>query len=308
MSSTPVGIVKRSNAYFADPTRIRIQPEGPEKRNKRFDLGDLENDFGSMRTQGFYAHKPLLVKRVEGDPAAEFEIIDGERRMTFVKKLLSEGVAFPEGIPVVIEDKKTTQAQMLVKMVTANTGKPFAPLEEAYMFKAMRAENMTLEEIGKATGRNHLHVNNALALLEATPELIAAVASGEINATRAKKIAVVARGDHETQKQLTLDVKAAGTDKASRKRVDLKIEDTRQKRAEKEGRTLKVRALTDEQLCELGSGIAEYLQGLLADTGASTPEAFLSRIKNDPELVAAYTMGALHGLRRAAGEKIELKL
>ena len=78
-SSNPAGVLKRSNAYFIDPTRV-VRRDG---WNPRFDFGEIEEMAKSILANGLL--NAIRVKRISGNPAADFELIDGDRRMTAIE-------------------------------------------------------------------------------------------------------------------------------------------------------------------------------------------------------------------------------
>lgn len=315
MSANAPGIIKaRPSAYNM------IDPRSIDRRagwNNRFDFGEIEELAKSIKYQATEGGVPggllntIRVKRL-GD---RFELIDGDRRLTAVELLIKwagesnpRGYDFPEGIPAIIVDKNQDDLRSLIQMFEANTGKPLLPLEEAAAYKRMREAGMTLEQIASAVGRNHVHVNNTLALLEAPEELRQAMAKGEIGGTMAKKIATAARKDQKKAAELTKQAVAAGKDKKKQRQVKAAIEETRQERASKQGKTLKIKPLSEDQLSEQGEKMSKQLAELLKDAGLASAEALLSAVAADNRLAAAYTLGCLRAFKVAAGMKINLKV
>jgi ParB/RepB/Spo0J family partition protein len=303
MSSNPSGIVKRTNFYYADPARIRIQKDGEGKRNARFDLGDLEADLGSMRTDGFYAHKPLLVVRVTDSPDYDFEVVDGERRMTYVQHLLKKGHVFEGGIPVVLEDKKSTEADMLVKMLTANTGKAFLPLEEAAAYKKMRDLGMTIKQICERTGKHPPQVNAALALLHADDSVVDAVKSGKIGSTLAKQISVKAKGDKAKQKEL---VEKATSSKQAKNLVKEEVERLESRRRPRLNKPQKLKPLGCHQIVQLETETYERLVKFLEIAGLSDLDQLNNLAVDDPAVAAAFLAGKHSALREVQGHQCSL--
>lgn len=297
-SKNAPGIIKRTNAYFVDPKAITRR----EGFNPRFDFGEVAELAKSIKVNGILM--PLRVKRL-GDG---FELVDGDRRLTAVERILAEGGEFPDGVPAVIVDKNQDEVTSLIQMFEANTGKPFLPLEEAAAYKRMRDAGMSLEQIAQRVGKAHLHVNNTLALLEADLEVQEAVATGAVGGTMAKKIAVVARGDKAKQKELITKAKAAGKDKKARRKVEVEIEETRVAKAASKGKVVKMRSLNDDQLSELGAAMAKQLDALLKDAGIESADAFMVNCASDNNLAAAFTLGALTALKAAAGLRVNLKV
>lgn len=304
-SSNPAGVLKRSNAYFIDPTRVTRR----EGWNPRFDFGEIEVlaaqiksvKAGDESTGGLL--NPIRVKRIVGNPAADFELIDGDRRLTAVEHLMKKGEVFASGIPAVIVDKAQDDITSLTQMFLANEGKKFLPMEEAIAYQRMRDAGMTLKDICAAVGRKQVHVTEILNLLEADDSVKEAASKGEIGKTMAKQIATAAKGDKEAQKKLVEEAKeaAAKGDKTAQRAVKRKVDTARVEKAAKKGKVLKIRALSDAELSDIGAGMAQHLAQILENMGISIEEDLVEMIKKDPKMVMAYTTGALDALKVAAG-------
>ncbi len=317
----PAGITRKTTGYNADPRRI-CRKEG---WNTRFDFGDIANLAESIATElardpsnGGLLHD-LRVKRLDkSDPRSsthDFEIVDGDRRLTAIELLLERGVAFPEGVGIKLVERTQDDLTSLIQMYTANTGKPFLPLEEAAAFKRMRDAGMTILAIAKAVGKADTHVIETLALLEADEDLQDAVKKGTVGATMAKVIATTARGDKAAQKELTEEAKKAkgkGADaKAAKARLLKKLEDKKAAKAAAKGKTLKMKSMTDDALSELGAKMAKALEAKVKEAGwkkFETLEDMVEMVAKDEKLVAAFTLGTVLALRAAAGIKVELDI
>lgn len=300
MSTNAPGIIKaRPSAYnLIDPTVVTRRAGF----NPRFDFGEIEELSKSIKANGLLM--PIRVKRLgEG-----FELVDGDRRLTAVELAIKGGHVFPEGIPTVIVDKAQDDVTSLIQMFESNTGKNFLPLEEAAAFKRMQDSGMTIEQIGKSVQRAHVHIVATLALLTADESVKAAVKDKKIGGTMAKKIATAARGDLAKQAELVNDAIAAGKDAKKKRVVVAKVEAARVAKAKSKGKTLKIRALTDDQLSEIGAKMAKHLQSLIKEAKLDPQDDLRAWVKADDKLAVAYTLGALDALKVAAGEKISLEV
>lgn len=308
---TTNGIVTaRLSAYnMVDPKAIVRKPG----HNPRFDFGEIAELAKSIKFQATDCKVPggllnaILIKRTG---PATFELVDGDRRLTAVELLIKmaaegkpDGYDFPEGIPARLADKALDEVTGLIQMFEANTGKPFLPLEEAAAYKKMQDAGMSIEQIGKAVQRAHVHIVATLALLTAAPELKDAVKSGKVGGTVAKKIATAARGDLKKQAELVNDAIAAGKDAKKKRVVVQKIEQARADKAAKKGKTLKIRALTDDQLSDLGARVSKHIQALMKEAKLEADADLFAWVKADDKLAVAYTLGALNALKVAAGDK-----
>lgn len=310
MNTTNGIVTARLSAYnMVDPKAI-VRKAG---HNPRFDFGEIAELAKSIKFQATECKVPggllnaILVKRISPD---QFELVDGDRRLTAVETLLkwhaegkADGYAFEEGIPARLADKGQDEITGLIQMFEANTGKPFLPLEEAAAYKKMQDAGMSIEQIGKAVQRAHVHIVATLALLTAAPELKDAVKSGKVGGTVAKKIATAARGDLKKQAELVNDAIAAGKDAKKKRVVVQKIEQARADKAAKKGKTLKIRALTDDQLSDLGARVSKHIQALMKEAKLEADADLFAWVKADDKLAVAYTLGALNALKVAAGDK-----
>lgn len=329
-TSNAPGILKRSSSNFLD-ARVIGRVKG---WNNRFDFGEIEELAKSLAVNGML--NPIRVKRtpkpcalvladngiyvLDESTAGQylFELVDGDRRLTALELLMKQGKydeAFPDGIPAIIVDKAQDSMTSLVQMFEANTGKPLLPLEEAAAYKRMRdgfpdegIKGLTIKQICERVGRKQVHVTEMLALLDADEDVKDAVTKGTIGKTQAKQIAKVAKGDKAKQKELVAKAKNAKGDRNAKQKVQADLQKTRSDKAKAKGKTLKIRALNNAQLSELGAQVAAELVGRLSRIGMKPEDNLAKWIKGDAELVAAYMFGALTGLRAAAGQEEELVL
>lgn len=307
-SKHAAGVIKQTN-----PAK-QIDPKAITRRagwNPRFDFGEIEGLATSIKANGVL--NAIRVKRLT-TPTAEghvFELIDGDRRLTAVELILKKNAdAFPEGIPAIVVDKGQDDLTSLIQMFEANSGKVFLPLEEAAAYKRMKDAGLTLKDIEKATGRSDNSIVGALALLDSDEDLIDAVKTGKIKKGLGKSIAVNARGDKAKQKELTKAAIAAGNDKTKRRAVVKAVDDSRRAKAAKIGKVLKIRALSDAALSDIGAKIAERLATVLGEVGMNLDSDLANWIKEDKggELKAAFLFGALEALKAAAGAPSKIDL
>ena len=296
-SSNPAGVLKRGNAYSIDPTKI-VRADG---FNPRFDFGEIDQLATSIKHNGLL--NAIRVKRLTAPDAKGnlFTLIDGDRRLTAIEALLKKGHEFPEGIPAIIVDKAQDDVTSLIQMFEANSGKTFLPLEEATAYKRMQDAGMTIKQICAAVGRKQVHVTETMNILKADESVKDAVTDGSIGKTIAKQIAKVAKGDKEKQKEMVAAAKAVGKDSSKRRALLKDVEKTRAAKAAKTGRILKIRALSDVELSEIGAAMAQELVKALAAAKMDPKDDLLAWVKKDKELIVAYTFGALEALKVAAG-------
>lgn len=296
-TTNATGIVKRTNAYFIDPTMIVRR----EDWNPRFDFGDIKELAQSIRSNGVL--NPIRVKRVAGN----FELIDGDRRFTAIEHLLKEGYEFTDGVPAIILDKAIEDVEALIQMFEANTGKPFLPLEEAAAYKRMKDAGMTIKQICERVGRAHVHVSKTLTLLTADESVQQAVADGTVTSTLAKEIATKAKGNKAKQKELLAKAK---TGKAGKRLVKEEVEQIK-KRAVKKGQQtvepVKLKPLTESQLATRESVLINLVSKGLKTCGVKE-EAALAYFADNDERSLAFHFGVLIGIRAAQGKDPKITL
>lgn len=317
------GITASTSAYFVDPSLI----DPPPDFNPRIDLGDIEGLAASIAAQ--LQRDPdsgglindLHVRRTEG---GRFQVTDGKRRREAIALLLKKGTIFPRGVPVKFVEKNASDRDLLIQMFVANDGKAFTPMEEAAAYKKLRDDEvdaegkvirkgMTIQEIGAAVGRKHMHVSQMLALIDADASVKEALSTGKIGKTAAKEIASAAKGDKEKQKVLVAQAEAIGKDaknKKARRQFKEAVDETKVKKAAKKGRKLMPRRLSEDQLAALGEKLADHLKKLMKEAGVSAEmksEEYRAIIAKDEKLAAAATFGALEALKACAGLEVGLE-
>jgi ParB/RepB/Spo0J family partition protein len=126
---------------------------------------DMKALINSIKRSGFWSHKPITVKVVDG----KYVLIDGHRRL-HASLLINI-----EEVYAVVETKVLDEAEELLMALMSNEGKRLTPLEEAKAFKRLTDANLSARTIAQRVGRSNAHVSNRLKLLSAAPEVNEAV-------------------------------------------------------------------------------------------------------------------------------------
>lgn len=292
---------------------INVQPDQIRRKpgfNPRFDFGDLSEIKGSMKVEGFHAHKPLLVQRT-GDKLKDgrdiYELVDGDRRFTSVEELVKEGFKFTDGIPVCVADKALTDLDLRVMAYTSNTGKPFLPLEEAALIKTMRdVDGLTVKEIAKRLSKFERQVYAALALVDADDSVKEAVATGKVGVTLARDIAEKAKGDKKKQKELVEKASKGGRAKDAVRDEVKRIQGVQSRR--RLNQPEKVKPLGQAQLDEQQAKLYEQFVEAASAEGLGDVDAMLAACAKDGRLSAAFYLGAYLATQAARGEKVKISL
>lgn len=256
-SKQGAGIVHRGNSYRIDPRAIDRRPGW----NPRFDFGDIPQLAESIKAQGVLM--PLRVVR-KGD---RFELIDGDRRLTAIEKLMKDGAKFPEGVPAIIETAGQSDADLTIRMILANEGKPFLPLEEAAAYKRLRDSGMTIKQLCEKVGRVSRHVTQMLALVEADDSVKDAVKDGKIGKQVAKDIATKAKGDKGKQKELTEKAIDAKKDKVKRRALNQEVAAISRKAKKKRTRKALNVCVSIDALRTFETSVLGRLRGLMKEMG-----------------------------------------
>lgn len=306
------GLVTR----YIDPNLIDVR----EGWNARIDFGDLEELKESIRAQKrLDGHGLVNDVRVKEKPDGRFELIDGERRYHSVMGLIDDGEVFEFGIPAKVEPAESTDADLIIKMFTANMGKPFLPYEEALYYDRLKKSGMTLREIEEKTGRSDNSIVGALALLEADEDLVQAVIKGQVGATLGKSIAVNVRGNKQRQKELTAKAREASAaakkgDHGKMRAVKKEVDDERRAKAARTSKKLAERMAAKPRKAEVtdinaqGLAVAERLKELMEKLEMSVEDTDLRAwVSDDRELQVAAQFGALTALQWVMGGKVKVE-
>lgn len=292
---------------------INVQPHQIRRKpgfNPRFDFGDLSEIKGSMKVEGFHAHKPLLVQR-SGEKTADgldlFDLVDGDRRFTSVEELVKEGFSFPEGIPVCVADKSLSELDLRVMAYTSNTGKPFLPLEEAQLIKTMRdVDGLSIKEICRRLAKHPPQIQAALALVDADESVKEAVATGKVGATLAREIAQRAKGDKAKQKELVEKASKGGKAKNAVREEVQRIQSAQARR--RLNKPEKAKPLGAAQLEEQQDKLYQQFVEAASAEGLGDIDAMLAACGKDGKLSAAFYLGAYLATKAAAGEKVKISV
>ena len=308
-SKLGAGLLSRTSLYGVDPTRVSRR----EGWNPRIDFGEIDALMKSIKANGVL--NPIRVKRLTpATAAADFELIDGDRRLTAILKLVKAGHAFPDGIPATLVDKAQEDLTSLIQMFEANSGKAFSPIEEAQAYQRMKDAGLTVKTIAQRIGKDAAHIAEMIALLEADDSVQDAVQSGAIGKTQAKRIANEVK-DKAKQAALVVIAKAAGKGKAASKAVAKTLDadrraraTVRQQKAAGKGKTLKMRALSDSELSDIGMKLSQAMADRLIEAGKGLEFDVRDWVSKDDALALAFTYGALEALKAAAGVVIDFDI
>ena len=149
----------RSDLYRIDPTKIQVKDDW----NSR-DTSDPANEdhirtlMGSIREIGV---KKPLVAYMDKDVAY---VTDGHCRLEAVKRLIADGVEI-KTVPVIVEDKFSSEADRIFTQIVHNQGKPLTSLEQAKVFKRLLDLGWSQKDIASKAGLSGGRISQVLYLL-----------------------------------------------------------------------------------------------------------------------------------------------
>jgi ParB family chromosome partitioning protein len=156
---------------------IDLIAPNPHQPRSVFDANALSELAESIREHGII--QPLIVSRPDGQGAAPYQLIAGERRFW--------QHARPR-VPVIVKEA-SPQALLELALVENLQREDLGALEEAAAFRRLAEEfKLTQEAIATRVGRSRSAVTNSLRLLSLSAEIQASLARGEITAGHARAL------------------------------------------------------------------------------------------------------------------------
>jgi ParB-like chromosome segregation protein Spo0J len=167
--------------------RITVDPEF----NVRFDSPELREHIAMLRdsmiASGYLRTRPLTVRlNRDGDGVASAVVVDGHCRFAAAKLAVASGAEIMT-LPCVAEGKGVSRMDRDLMLLTANSGLPLAPLEQAEVVKRLLSYGWSETQIGAKIGRTRQHIANLLELAGAPPGVKVMVVDGVVSATEAVK-------------------------------------------------------------------------------------------------------------------------
>jgi len=194
-------ILKRRDVYEIDPRGIEVAAGW----NPRTDFSGEEELRDSIIENGVV--EPLTVKMDDG----RIVLVDGERRLRATLRAIAEGHEI-QSVPAIIARRSISDPEAMILAILKNDGKPLTAAEEAEAFRRLAAWGMAQKDIARRIGRSQSYVSGRLALIDAAPEVKAALAKKEIRVKAANRIVQKAGGSVERQREELEEVKKSNGD------------------------------------------------------------------------------------------------
>src|SRR5574343_1961341 len=194
-------VLKRRDIFEIDPRRIEVA----EGWNPRTDFSGEEELTASIVENGVL--EPITVKAI----GERIVLVDGERRLRATLKAISGGVEI-KSVPAILARRGISDIEAMIVAVIKNDGKPLTATEEAEACRRLAAWGMAQKDIARRIGRSQSYVSGRLALVDAAPEVKAALAKKEIKVKAANRIVQKAGGSVERQREELEEVKKSNGD------------------------------------------------------------------------------------------------
>lgn len=135
----------------------------------------------SIKANGFMRHKAIVIAAASD---GSLYIQDGHTRYAAVLLANSEGAGV-ENVPVIQEERGTTEEDRIFGLITNNSGKRLTPMGEALVIKRLLGRGIQEKEIARRLGFSAAKVSDALTLVAAPTPIREMVVAGEVSATTA---------------------------------------------------------------------------------------------------------------------------
>lgn len=212
------GYVGHSDLFRIDPRSIVVETGwNPRTFVDRDALEELKS---SLRDNGFYVDKPLLLYR----KGTQLILRGGHRRLQAVRELIDEGVPFVS-VPAVLDQTADVGEQLARALASNQNGVPLEPLDEAHAFKRLTGYGWEPKRIAEKVGRSLSHIYGRLKLLEADSEVLEAVERREITTTDAVRVVEQSGRNGMPQAQALENVKEKR--QAKKRQVDPDMQEAR---------------------------------------------------------------------------------
>lgn len=201
-------VVSSLSAFLVNP--LLVQTIDGINPRKNLDIDDLKK---YIRNNGITSLPPIRVFERDGT----LYLAEGHRRLAATVALMEEGLPI-KGLPAMYADKRDTgDDRLLLNNLTSNQGKALEPLEVAEGIKRLIGFGHKQSAIATLLGKTPGWVTQTLSLLDASPEVKAAVESGEIKPTAAQQMVAASKAaSTDKQEQAQVQAQALAANKAAK--------------------------------------------------------------------------------------------
>jgi ParB-like chromosome segregation protein Spo0J len=201
-AETKAGGVAKQTSFRVDPRIVEVEPGF----NRPIDRANIDQFKIAIKGGAII---PDIFVRVDN---GRIIMVDGEHRLIAVKELIDEGLE--------IDSMSATQfrgndADRITHLLTSAQGKGLSPLEAGLQYKKLINLGWSNQKIHERTGMSVQHIAGCVELAESNSDVHAAIRSGDISSTEARKVVkehgskageVIAKAKAETGKKVTAKV------------------------------------------------------------------------------------------------------
>lgn len=174
-AETKAGGVAKQTSFRVDPRIVEVEPGF----NRPIDRANI--DQFKIAIKGGAVIPDIFVRVDNG----RIIMVDGEHRLIAVKELIDEGLE--------IDSMSATQfrgndADRITHLLTSAQGKGLLPLEAGLQYKKLINLGWSNQKIHERTGMSVQHIAGCVELAESNSDVHAAIRSGDISSTEARKV------------------------------------------------------------------------------------------------------------------------
>lgn len=147
-------------------------------------LDHLRNIATSIKTEGFWQHRPLAGYVSNEGGANIIYVTEGHTRLEAANIAINEGAEI-QFLPIVVSPPGTSMEDLTIALVKSNEGKPLTPYETAIVCKRLIGYGWEPEQIADRLNYSKIYVEGLLALIGAPKEIRDMVQAGHTSATTA---------------------------------------------------------------------------------------------------------------------------
>jgi hypothetical protein len=178
----------------------------------------------SILENGFYADKPLAGYVAQEEAGDVIYVTDGHCRLAAVHQAIAQGAEI-ETLPVVVSPKGTSTDNLILRLITTNTGKPLEPYEIGVVCKRLIDNGWELKEVAKRIGKTQPYLNDLLGLMAAPRDVQKLVKERKVSASTAvREIKKHGAGAKEVLEQGVAKAQAEGKTRATAQHIEEKVD------------------------------------------------------------------------------------
>jgi len=208
----------RSSLFNLNPYLINVRAGWNKRRmTDPTNLAHIDSLARSIASIG--VQEPLTVFQ-DGD---EFVLTNGHCRLLATFRAIEVYNAEVKSVPVRMESRHATKADMLLSQIVRNSGKGYSPLEQAEVFVELLALGWNEQQIADKAGIGVARVNQLIDFHANTKDsgIVEMIESGVVSTTTAEKVIRENDGDVEAAEQVLKEAAEVAAD-AGKKKVTQK--------------------------------------------------------------------------------------